>query len=487
MKYFTSQSPSVSVRRRELAHALRMIRMENSISLEQIAESLHRALRQDFHRERYQRTTIAKLFFSRGVDAIEEGTEGVIGLTYDDCKLLAQVYGVHSLLLHPLLTSPSEDVCLIEKLDDFLLVGDPDDETFGVHAQYGTPSRKLAGTENVAVVDLRIDQGGRSDVHSHPGDELMFVRRGTIDVLLRNTGLRARLNQGDYLHFYAEQEHCAFNATTERAELFILRFRFSGRRSELLRGLHAKKPKKLLVSQAIRELLLTVAPYPVATGQEGQPSEPNAERQVLDRFGLGRLLQLLGSERFCAEGARLTLDELARKGARFRFTRAKIHRIRHGLAAVTQADLMNLAEIYGVKPMLFYDYLFPVLRNAIAVRQHGEPEVSFQDVGEMRALPPQYVGESRARYRVPCRRLADTDVAIANLELPPGGTTPENRHPGHEILLPLKGRFIVRFGQTLARVNAEEGTFAHFHSHRRHQVVNMGHETAEALVIRMYE
>jgi quercetin dioxygenase-like cupin family protein len=493
MKHFTEFSGPRPVRRRVLAETLRTFRNQRNEVVDDLAHRFHTVSETEIADRRYGGSRIAETLQKRGVDALEEGGEGSVDLTYRDCEFLASIYGVHRLLLDPVLAIPSDDACYVGCFGDFLSVGDPSTGGFARLATYGIPDRILVDTENVSIVSLRIEPGGRSDSHWHAGDELMFVRSGSVDVLLRSSGLRARLHEWDYVHFYAEQEHCAYNATDLPADLFILRFRPVGRRFELLRELHARRPKPPYVSRAVRELLATVAPYPDRERLSVSDDSREGDGLVVDRYGLGRLLQLVCTEGYCRDENPPTLDELARRAEALgqdkasRLNRARLHRLHHGLSPVSEAELLQLAAIYDIKPMLLYDYLSPVVRNAIAVRHRGERQLSPDDAGDMCPVPAPYVRDSQAVYRVPCRRLADSDLAIAATELPKGASTPENRHPGHEILLPLVGIVELRFGTTLTRINAARGEFAHFHSHRRHWLLNVGDGPAHVLVIRIYE
>jgi hypothetical protein len=152
---------------------------------------------------------------------------------------------------------------------------------------------------------------------------------------------------------------------------------------------------------------------------------------------------------------------------------------------VFESDLLELAHLYGVEALLFYDFLTPVIRDAIVVRQRGDTQLQPGDPGDFLGIPADSVNICEAIYRIPCRRLADSDIAVAWVQLPPGASTPVNQHPGHEILLPLAGCFEIQFGEMAARLTADR-EFACFQSYRRHQVVNTGNLTAEFLVIRAY-
>ena len=465
-----------------LAQLLRGFRYDRNEIPEVIATRFSQELRAHVEHGRYATSQIAGLFQRGGLDAVEDVVDSVIEISYDDCLLLSHAYGVHRLLVDPLLSAPADDVCLVERLENFFVVGEKGERSYGSQAIYRTPDRSLAGATSVSIVHLRLERGGYSDTHWHPGDELLLVLRGSVDVLLLDCGLRARLNVEDYLHFYAEHEHCALNASNEPAEMFIVRFQRSKRRAELVDGLRLRKPKPSVAAAARRGFLSVIAPQP-----PWAPGEPPSDR-VVDRAGLGRFLQLVCESRFRAE-ARLTLEELAARGAPFGISRARFDRIHHGLSPVSQDDLLILAEIYELEPMLLYDFLCPALRTAIAVRSRPDPHVEALARSDMRRLPERFLRTSDPVYRIPCRRLADTDVAIASLFLPPGTQSPVNRHPGHELILPLKGEVRLRFGGggVDAAVAANRGEFAHFSSFRNHWVENPFTEDAEVFVLRVHE
>jgi uncharacterized RmlC-like cupin family protein len=184
----------------------------------------------------------------------------------------------------------------------------------------------------------------------------------------------------------------------------------------------------------------------------------------------------------------LTLDELARRGTPFGISRARFDRIHHGLSPVSQDELLVLAKIYEVEPLLLFDFVCPALRSAVAVRSRPDRDVKALSDTDMRRLPEEFLQSPNAVYTIPCRRLAETDVALAFLFLRPGAQSPVNRHPGHEVILPLKGEVRVRFpGGVDARVSAAQGEFAHFGSFRDHWVENASTEDAEVFVVRVHE
>ncbi len=461
--------------------------MDQNLSLEVVATRIRDRLKQNASEGGARwRTPVGDLFVKRGPEALEDGCDGCLKFTSDDCLFVAHGYGVHRPLLDGLFSAPSEEVCLLQQLGTFLTTDDPSDPAYGKGISYAIPSHRLADACGTSFVRVQIEPGGSSDIHSHCGDELLFVRDGSVDLLLRGCGLRTRLNKWDYIHFYAEQEHCVFNSTKEWVDLLVLRMRTSGLRFELFHGLRAKQPKPRIVSRATRELLATVAPYPIAGDRLDSRSTPDPPEQIADRFSLSRLLRLLCSPDYREDGFALTLDQLATRGAEHEFNRARFHRLHHSMAPVTPSDLLKLAAIYEVEPVLFYEYLFPVVRNAVAVRNLSDPQLPSRGLSDMRAVPPEYLPGSNATYLVPCRRLADTEVTVAALTLPPGGFTPETRHPGYEILLPLEGQVALKFGHTVTNVDARHTAFAHFRSTQRHYLENPGDEPARIVIIRTY-
>lgn len=63
-----------------------------------------------------------------------------------------------------------------------------------------------------------------SNLHVHPGDELIYVIEGTVFVELENTGIWTPLLEGDYIHFNAEIPHSVWNTSADKAVAIIVRF-----------------------------------------------------------------------------------------------------------------------------------------------------------------------------------------------------------------------------------------------------------------------
>ena len=460
-----------------LGDILRSVRVSQNVSDEQIATRFSAAAKQHRNLPDSEQSQIFEIFRSGGIDALEESKGGTVQLSLHDFKLLADIYGVHRILLDPALSTPVE-VCCVASLNDSMEVDD--DVHYGFRTLYKTPEKCLRDAETVSIVKVEVQSGAYSDTHWHAGDELILVLRGSIDVLLLGSGLRARLNASDYIHFYSEHEHCVMNTASDTAEFLVVRFARSSRRQKLID--HLKLASQELSTTIKRELLANVDPR----SEQFIPGNP-WPKEVADRPALGNLLQLLCTAKFRSDNRRLTLSELAVAGKRQGFSRARLNRIHHGHSPVQTGELVALAELYDVAPMLLFDYCFPAHRHAIAVRCNpGETAIPPLRDREMLIIPATAT-EDRQSYLIPNKRLADSNASIAYLHLDIGAESPKNRHPGHEILIPIKGKVSLHFDGPSVNLNSESQQFAHFHSSRCHWVRNNGESSAELFVIRIYE
>jgi len=460
------------VNRRELAQLLRAFRKHRNETVELVETRLQQALSggaaTDF--------AFGSLLFATGVVEMESAEEGAIELDLGAFEFLAEVYKIPRLMLDPLLSVRAEGNCLVQSRDEFLEVGSARAPAYyGDGACYAVAGSRLQGAEEVAVVRLELQRGGHSDAHAHPGDELLYVREGNVEVRLLDTGLWTRLGPGDYVHFDAEQLHGAWNVGDGRAELFILRFYQlgpEGTRAKFLASLRAQRPSPNLLRRARTELAATVAPFTKRGAQRGP-------QEVVDRFGLARLLALVCSRGFQRTARNSSLKDLEKR-ARWlgyeQYHKGFFDRLHHGEKPVEVEELPRLAEVYGVEPMLLFEFVYPAFRNAVAVRQPADWD----------RLPEEFLGGQGVIYSLPRRRLADSDLAIASVELGAGAETPLNRHPGQEILLPLEGAIEVRFGEARVEANSTADAFVHYHSGTEHRVINPAIHPARLLVVRLY-
>jgi quercetin dioxygenase-like cupin family protein len=488
-KRFTSTSGPVLVRQSDLAQVLQAIRRSRRESPETVAANLSSIVKRKANEQKNEWSASAELLGSRGIESLESSTDGFTTIHFADLKLLADAYGIHRLLLDSLISEGTDDICEVQAFDEFINVGDMVTVEYGEHAKYRVPARRLTDAPHIAIVDLSIDPGGRSDVHWHPGDELIFVRQGSVDITVGEYEMRARLNAGDYIHFYAEQEHCAVNAGAEQAELFIVRILPAKCRvdfhdwlrtfSSRIKGHGKSNSQSSGYALAVRDLADYIVPHRFNDQELWHDWE---DMPVSDRLGLGRFLI-----RWCGywKESGISLDELAVLGARKGFNRSRLHRVHYGLAPVKGIDLLTIAEIYRIEPVLLFEFLIPTSGLVVVVRQSPNLVTSQREFLDLHEIAAPFVPNDMVSYRVPFRRLAETETSIALLRLAPGGQTPDNRHPGHEIILPLEGKMEIRFGTTHTALDSSSKVCAQFHSGRRHRLVNVGDATAQALVIRV--
>jgi quercetin dioxygenase-like cupin family protein len=519
--------------RRALSRRLRDWRKLERKSLEDVQNELEKIFHvvESQDQTRWILKQVHEELREHGVAWLERDDPVFIDLSIASLEVIAYAYGIHPLLLDPLLAVDVQVDCVVQGCTDFVEVSQLEGATsYGYRAHYSFPTSRLSGMDNAAIVWLQLDPGGYSDVHHHGGTEFIWAKKGTIEVRFPDSGLWTPLNEGDFAHYYAEQTHGAWSVKEcgESAEVFIIRFDpsvASGSRHQLVTNVRGEKWTRDIKARVVAELQALLVPSPIprpaanedrelslasdytvglgsllqriASQRSNSQSHGRSTSDFIgDRFGLGRLLQLLASEGFRGQGNALSLGDLANRAKgtseqgtqEDRYSRSKLDRIQHGQAPVSLVDLEHLARLYEVEPFLLYDYLHPALRPAIAVR-HGLHPSNDEAEEDWSELPASYLREQGVRYFIPKRRLADSDTSISIVELERAMSTPQNRHPGFEILVPLKGRLRIKFGGGDGYVLDErEHRFAQFDSSRVHQVTNdSAIDTARFLVVRFYE
>lgn len=457
----------IALDRRELARHLRSSRTRRDESKNVVETRLTQVLEREKAQSRSGASPDFLSLVIDGVASLEADEGGVVELLPAELDIISESYGISSLILQSLRSKPHNRLCLTHSLKQFV----PTAKKFGKNADYFVPSAKIVGTEDVQIVYATILPGGRSDTHAHPGEELLFVLEGEIETRLENSGFWTRLGKGEYIHFYSEQVHTVHNISSQLARIFIIRcyqFEWSGVR-QWLKKLNVEKPPRNLVRRVLYEMKGSLR---FDMRVQTKPADA-----VIDRFGFGRLLKKLCAERFRGEGNHLRVKDLAERGRPYDINQSKIDRMHNGLALVTSEELTIIAQLYDVEPFLFYDFLFPAFRNAVVVRPPDDMSLVHDDFNP----------SSEARYYVPIRRLAESDVAIAVLELPPHTSSPMNGHPGYELLLPLSGGVVLHLADEIIPIVVDEHLFAHFASDQQHRVANEDSEPASVLVVRFYE
>src|SRR5581483_4614258 len=202
----------------------------------------------------------------------------------------------------------------------------------------------------------------------------------------------------------------------------------------------------------------------------------------------------LMSKSYWQAGRDLSVDWIFRRAAEIGedefATLYSTHRLRTllsgGNVGVTCSDLLCFARVLDVWPMMFNEFISGTCTPVSGISLFN---LSEQDETMSAPVPPPFVNNPHVLYRIPKARQAKADVGVALIELRPSAVIKPNRHPGHEILIPVqndhatveildcKGRFPLSAGRN----------FAIFESRRNHVVRNESKTaSAKLLVLRCY-
>jgi len=371
--------------------------------------------------------------------------------------------------------------------------GNPSPPGVGIRAII--PGQRLDKSD-ASIVFVQLAPNGYTEPHEHPGDELVFVIEGELELCFEHTGVRTRLSAGDYIVFYAERLHYGRNPSTKDTLVLVLRFfqfrspswrsvirasrrNEGGQYPEAWRRILNDSEHRIMLEDEITWLVsldrLGACRIPPETIDAVASQADHRPREVLDRFGLARLLRRVAA----SEGWKPA--DLARNAAgvrmpqefKERLTRDLVADLHHGRpCGIKEDDLDSLAQVYHVSAMLLFDYLFPAERGAIVVRR-----------GELVPMKSSLLPDG-VEYGIPPRRLAISDIAAFQLAMPGSGRTHENHHPGTELCVALHGQITVTIEGEKDPIKVQHGQYVHFDSSKRHQVEG---KNAEAFVVRFYE
>jgi quercetin dioxygenase-like cupin family protein len=478
------------VLRSELAQILRAYRERSGKSRAEVEEVLDKLLKQQSVPE--ARAGFELLGRKVSVNTLEAPSPRNVAVTVADLQLLAQVYQMPRLVLDSLLSSRSDGSCHVCPSEGWRRVGSAQSDSpyYGQGTTYTIPRHSLAGTKDVSVVHLVLDRQTEDDpeshssIHSHIGDELLLVLDGEVEVRLDHNGLSARLGREEFIYFHAEQRHSATYAGPIGGQARVLVIRFNqfktpSTRAQLL-GEAARLRGLILTEKSIAkhfmDYFVRVMTAALDMHFDLGVGTLRAE-QVADAAGFARMLKAINSPAFQPQGKTLSLNVLIKESnqRKLGFNRSKLDRILKGLPPIDVDQVKNLAALFQVEPVLFHDYFFPAVRQAVVVRN-----------SDLETVPSDLLAEPGVRYHVPRRHLADSDISVVRLDLDPGART-KATHPGHQLLVPLEGSSEVRIGRATFPVIAGTHRFAHFHCGRDHEVRNTGPSTARFLVVRFYE
>ena len=97
----------------------------------------------------------------KGVEWLERDDPVDINLSIASLEIIACAYGIHRLLLDPLLAPLLQVDCVVQGRNDFVEVSQLEGATsYGWNAHYLFPTSRLSGMDNAAIVWLKLDPGG---------------------------------------------------------------------------------------------------------------------------------------------------------------------------------------------------------------------------------------------------------------------------------------------------------------------------------------
>lgn len=431
-------------------------------------------------------------------------------LRYSEMQNLMRTLGIHPLMLDPLLSSPTEDrwlsillptaidtdkkdlsLQMASSLAEFRQTGARGTASYGFGARYAIPTKRIANTEASFVYLILDPQNGHSDDHHHPGDEFLFVVKGSARIYLRDTGSELELSEGGYVHFYSEQAHSAWNSSDQETHLLIVRFYQYNSKNEDTRQASRRRIWNTLSKRPVSVRTLRDLDWQwilEAAAVRSIPYDRKVPGEVLNRFGLARLLMQI-----------IEMRKSVRKSGRgdhsiekYRSLLELTWRIGTGRERVLGQSLPELAKRFGAFDILFWEFLFPGVLGQVVVHKRSDKHNDWLTLSEV--FEAYNLGRPLAtgvQYDMPRRTLACSDVAIAKLFLEPGTHCPVNQHPGTELCLALRGKAVVQYEERgsfrpICQITSGHN-MAHYGSEVPHRIVNDDpSETAELLVLRMY-
>ncbi len=401
--------------------------------------------------------------FDKFLDHLHENS---IPLGVQDLDAIGELFDISSLLLDPLLSeSVSGDSLTLDFNRDFSMIHRS--KRRGKEATYLTPHRRLEGTD-AAFVRLMLPSKGESDKHEHPGDEIIWVESGEIELQFELSGINVTLRESDLVHFYAEHRHKV--VAKKPARCFIIRFYQIGSentRQFLWQALEA------MLSGSDGGRFTTLKNEARAWIHEILPTYRKENGEVNDLLGLARFLLRWRDFHRQSDDDRGPIDETA------------VTKLENALlGAGDQACLRDVAQSYGVKEFLLHSYRARAVPGLIVLRQQDFKKLSSDQAARLFQNAKQGV-----EYSLPWRNLSCADMSLAKVTLQPGGTTGPNFHPGFEANLILSGEVALVFdeehspAETMSR---SAGQLCHFNSARTHRIENRGSSPAEFLVFRFH-
>jgi quercetin dioxygenase-like cupin family protein len=383
----------------------------------------------------------------------------------------------------------------------FIKTGVPREKFYGSNATYSIPSKRLADID-ASFVYLTLDPFGHSDNHHHPGDELLIVLNGSVTIVFADSGTHVRLEKGAYAHFYAEQNHSAWNTSEDVAEVFIIRFyqlRVPATRQEMRQDLwRTVAQRSHPITSGTFDRLTWGWIIEAAAGRH-TPLEANIPREISNPFGLARLLGS-ATPPSKTQGNRLLSRIKGATGQEFRSLSHWLWQLETAQVKVPTTLLPAIAKTYNIFDLLLLEFVFPAITSHVVVHRSGIPSDTtnhHEQVTLSACLPSGwaamgdvsgYISAVGVTYEIPRRTLACSDIAITWLTLEPGHVTTFNQHTGSELILLFEGCVSIEYGNhgdSICCLSALQHC-AHYKSNIKHRVCNYGDTPAQMLVVRFY-
>jgi quercetin dioxygenase-like cupin family protein len=352
-------------------------------------------------------------------------------------------------------------------------------------ATYEVPMTRVEHSRDYAIVRVTFKaKGESSDKHCHPGDELVYVANGIVEAHLEDTGIIVQLGPHDVLAFHSEQRH-SLKCISETAELLVVRFLQLDRLSARYQFLEdLRTPKDVHVfARLLAEMKNALQPFELHSGSGAVPWN---DREVVDRHEFGRFLRTALVDTFSP------VDPQSKRNRRRQQSTPEVQQamaerrnrkylLRKGALPIQGSKLPELADEFGLERFLLYEHLIPKYRQAIVIRA-----LAASGESDWEPVPKEFQSSEGVRYFVPKRRLADSGISIARIELKPGAKTRQNVHAGREVLIGLAGTVTVQIGNDPPDVSHETDAYAEYNSNVPHSVANTHQVDAICLVFRFY-
>ena len=353
---------------------------------------------------------------------------------------VARVYELSPLILSPL-AAPFVPPPIVAAYKDFT----ESDFAMPKGCCYSLPRSRLKDS-NTSFLRILLEPGAKTEAHQFIGEEIVIPMRGKVNVHLLDNGVISReLESKDYFHLQAEVRHTITNCSTRIAEVLLIRFH----------------------DTISRKFTGAVTPSTMA-----HYIEPRGER-ISDPAGLMAFLKLLDKKH---PRSLNTLAQKAKEQGANVLSRNTIRNLRLGEPTknFTASDVEDLARLYDVSPLMLYPFLYPRAANFMAARKEDTEAVS------------QVSAEDECVYQIPRQRLASTNTSINYLTIGPQTSSEEHKHPGTEIVVPLKGRVSLKTDRDKSLTPLDTQSYGQLDGSYRHQILNRGKRVAEVLIIRNY-